>query len=333
MLELAILLRRKAFTQTMDNSVSVGSTKNKRTDLASIQLSSISTLPTEILEKVFIESTGPDGCNPRQPAQVCRLWYQIAINSPSLWTEIDILSYREDGLFDRSAPPREMCTSLIELEQTLSRAKRATLNIRVDCVDWDEQDYDIPSRAQFIQRLFSPETTPQIAYLDISYKGLRIPKGIVNWPYCSFPLLRELHGHTWFLDADEFLKAVDASVHNLKTIGFASDVPNVVLKNMWSKLTRIYLGDVTGVVADAALAHCQSVEMLSLGGDWPTATTPPINFPELQQLSLSCSNLACMASLQLPRLITLTLSQKLHRRHNVPHISIQQVSNVAFDLP
>jgi hypothetical protein len=130
----------------------------------------ILSVPTETLAYILFFMVR-FGHSPRTLARVCRRWYHIAINSPFLWSDIFIVARRADAfstpLLDRSQSRRELCAHIDELEQTLSRAKKAPLMVSINCTDATFSKIGRPSFTQLFNRLFSPQITPQIVTLNI----------------------------------------------------------------------------------------------------------------------------------------------------------------------
>jgi hypothetical protein len=228
-----------------------------------------------------------------------------------------------------------MCTSQKELKQTLSRAKNAPLNIRIDCQGWEPAIFKQPAFLQLFIHLFSPEITPRMTRLDLADDGLPLPKDFIDWSQCKFSSLRELSCSTGFPCAQPFLKTIDETATNLGVVHLTRYSPNKPLDRAWPNLKRFYFGAVNGFSLDPVLQLCQSLQLLSVQKtEWPTDSTPPIRFSQLNHATLRCFRLLYMTNLRLPRLTTLFLTQSHHYiLETTAAASIAHVSTIEIDLP
>jgi hypothetical protein len=300
--------------------------------------SPISTLPNELLGEILLASAGPEGCSPRSMAQVSSCWYSTILNIPSFWNNINISSARRDWFgrvyHNRCDAKRKICASLIELEQTLSRTKKAPLKIRINCAQWRAEDFKIPWRVQLIQRIFSPEVTPRITFLGIEVNGLQMPEGYIDWSRCNFTSLRTLGCDGTFPSAVPFLRVVDETAGQLQEVDFSWSGPKIVLHNIWSRLKRLCDPGNPKIPIDSVILQCTQLTFLAAAKtDWPTAATPSTEFPNLDWMVSTCSNLAYLANLQLPRLTTLYLTHNVTHGGHDPTTIIRQISGTTIVLP
>ncbi|KAF8136118.1 hypothetical protein EV363DRAFT_1428578 [Boletus edulis] len=270
----------------------------------------ISRLPTETLQDIFIHCARDYHYQNLYPtvsvpswvnvSYVCRHWRNVALESPTLWTYIFIMSRRWT-------------------EVLLARSKQASLKIRVSLIPRErlscvgmvmnhveriqELCLHLPARASSILSRLSSRA-PRLQDLDIT---VVIPDSPVEWPSSLFdgapPALRTLKLatcpvplHSFRLSALTVLHLVDVPVQ------FQQDMEEFLTAlSCMQDLKYLYLYDAlpsaTGFLSSAVFKTFEKIDLTHLSRLWisaPLSTTVTllscINIPLKTQVRLECNS-------------------------------------------
>jgi hypothetical protein len=255
-----------------------------------------------------------------------------------LWSHIFIANYEVGDGRDQEGKYHR-CSNVTVLRETLKLTKGHLITVRIRLLSWDLPGRTSSKVPPLINGIFEEQTAARIQELDMNlnsqavFTHMLVPAATL----IKLTSLRKLSIVAACMSNAWFLKTLSETSPHLEEVQFpyGYDIPESwVNSGILNRLKVLHYPWSPNPNPDGALRQCTNlISLYCRNVDWPQNGTPNLHFTHLQELEVSCKNIAHLSRVALPALKVLCLFSIFPDTLQQAIEQIMQITNFSLRLP